>query len=67
MKTLTVKAAPGVSVPMEDKPRKYIEGEKSFTVPDTVYYRRRIADGDLAEEKTEPEQAAPKAKKGGTA
>lgn len=47
MKTLDVKAAPGVAVPKEDAPRKYIEGETAVTVPDTAYYRRRIADGDL--------------------
>lgn len=67
MKTLTVTAAPGVSVPMEDKPRKYIAGEKSFTVPATVYYRRRIADGDLIEETAEPEHTAAKVKRGGAA
>lgn len=49
---MKVKAAPGIKVPMEDKPREYItdappEGEQSFDVPETAYYRRRITDGDL--------------------
>ena len=61
MKTLEIKAAPGVSVPLEDKPRKYIEGGESFSVPDTAYYRRRIADGDLVE--TAPAKAARARKK----
>ena len=49
---MKVKAAPGIKVPMEDKPREYItdtppEGEQGFDVPETAYYLRRIADGDL--------------------
>lgn len=49
---MLVKAAPGIKVPMEEKPRAYItetppEGEPGFAVPETAYYLRRIADGDL--------------------
>ena len=49
---MKVKATPGIKVPMEDKPREYItdtppEGEQGFDVPDSAYYLRRIADGDL--------------------
>lgn len=49
---MKVKAAPGIKVPMEDKPREYImdtppEGEQYFDVPDSAYYLRRISDGDL--------------------
>lgn len=49
---MKVKAAPGIKVPKEDKPREYItdtppDGEQSFDVPDTAYYLRRVADGDL--------------------
>ena len=44
-KQITVSAAPGVKVPKEDAPRRYITGTE--TVDDTAYYRRRIADGDL--------------------
>lgn len=62
---MLVLAAPGIKVPQEEKPRDYItdtppEGEAGFTVPDTAYYLRRLADGDLVE------VAAPaKPKKGG--
>ncbi len=40
-------AAPGIQVPKEDKPRDYITDTQAVDVPDTAYYRRRIADGDL--------------------
>ena len=51
---MIVLAIPGIKVPMEEKPRDYIteippEGEVGFTVPDSAYYLRRIADGDLVE------------------
>lgn len=65
MKTLSVKAVPGVSVPMEDKPRKYIESDKAVTVPATAYYRRRIADGDLVETAADGADDAAASKKGG--
>lgn len=49
---MLVKAAPGLKVPMEEKPRVYItdtppDGEQGYTVPETAYYLRRLADGDL--------------------
>lgn len=49
---MLVKAAPGLKVPLEGKPRSYItdtppDGEVGFTVPDSAYYLRRVADGDL--------------------
>lgn len=49
MKVLAVK---GIKVPKEDKPREYItdtppDGETGFDVPESAYYLRRIADGDL--------------------
>lgn len=48
MKTLTVKAAAkGLRVPKETKPRVYITDAEAVDVPDTTYYRRRIAEGDL--------------------
>jgi hypothetical protein len=47
---LNVKAAPGLSVPMEDKPRIYVTDSVTVQVPDTAYYQRRLADGDLIEE-----------------
>lgn len=43
---MLVKAAAGVLVPMEDHPRRYID-DTPADVPDTAYYRRRMADGDL--------------------
>lgn len=62
---MQVLAAPGLKVPMEEKPRDYItdtppEGEAGFTVPDTVYYARRLLEGDLIEV-----TAPAKARKGG--
>ncbi|WP_410499705.1 DUF2635 domain-containing protein [Chitinibacter sp. S2-10] len=44
---MKVIAAPGLKVPYEDKPNRYITADQVVDVPDTVYYRRRIADGDL--------------------
>ncbi|EJW4857415.1 DUF2635 domain-containing protein [Salmonella enterica] len=43
---MTVKAAAGLRVPYENQPRRYIE-QKPVDVPDTVYYRRLLAAGDL--------------------
>jgi len=48
MDTIKVIAAPGIKVPMEDKPRSYITDEEPADVEDSAYYQRRIADGDLA-------------------
>lgn len=53
---MKVLAAPGIKVPMEEKPREYItdaapEGVDAYEVPETTYYLRRIADGDLVEVK----------------
>jgi hypothetical protein len=41
-----VVAAPGLKVPHEKNPRTYVEA-KAEHVPDTPYYRRRIAFGEL--------------------
>lgn len=51
---MLVLAAKNIKVPREEKPREYItdtppEGETGFAVPDTAYYLRRLADGDLVE------------------
>lgn len=43
---MKVKAASGVKVPLENQPYAYIEQEP-VEVDNTVYYQRRIADGDL--------------------
>ena len=44
---MRVKAAPGHRVPTEEDPYKYIEDAKTVDVPDTSYYRRRLATGEL--------------------
>ena len=44
---MKVKAAPGISVPMETKPREYITDTEVVDVPETAYYLRRVSDGDL--------------------
>ena len=46
---MNVIAAPGIKVPKEDKPREYITATEAVEVPETAYYLRRIADGDLLE------------------
>ena len=45
--TIMVKAAPGVRVPMEGSPRKYITEDAAVAVTRTAYYIRRLKDGDL--------------------
>ncbi|MCX8962137.1 hypothetical protein EHW64_13600 [Erwinia psidii] len=42
-----IKAAPGVQVPREDSPRRYITETEPFSAELTAYYRRQIAAGDL--------------------
>lgn len=44
---ITVKAAPGIKVPREDKSTIYIDDTNPATITPSAYYRRRIADGDL--------------------
>lgn len=44
---MNVIAAPGIQVPKEDKPHDYITDTDAVDVPETAYYLRRIADGDL--------------------
>ncbi|MFZ6687507.1 DUF2635 domain-containing protein [Undibacterium sp. SXout11W] len=58
MSTLQVKAAPGLSVPMEDKPRVYIYDAEPVSVPNSSYYQRRISDGDLIEQADQELQVA---------
>lgn len=43
---LKVKADKGVRVPIENRPHNYIE-QDVVEVENTLYYQRRIADGDL--------------------
>lgn len=44
---MKVIATKGIKVPKEDKPREYITDAEPVDVPETAYYLRRIADGDL--------------------
>jgi hypothetical protein len=46
---MRVQAAPGLKVPREDDPRKYITDEEPVEIEVTGYYVRRLADGDLVE------------------
>ncbi len=43
---MKVTAAANLRVPMENHAHDYIE-QTPVTVPDTLYYRRLLADGDL--------------------
>ncbi|MDP3427836.1 MAG: hypothetical protein Q8S17_10740 [Humidesulfovibrio sp.] len=44
---MLVKAALGLKVPREDKPRVYITDAKAVEVPETAYYVRAVVCGDL--------------------
>lgn len=44
---MKVKAAPGLLVPKENRPRSYISDKRFETVPDTAYYLRLAACADL--------------------
>ncbi|MRR15699.1 MAG: hypothetical protein EG826_04495 [Deltaproteobacteria bacterium] len=48
---MKVQAVPGARCPKEGKPREYITDSKTEEVPDSVYYRRLVADGSLVIEK----------------
>ena len=54
---MKVKAKPGVQVPREENPRRYVSDSEELEVAETAYYLRRIADGDL-ERVTEAAPAA---------
>jgi hypothetical protein len=49
MKLIPVKAAPGLKVPKEGEPHKYITEGAPVQVPATHYYNKAIADRDLIE------------------
>lgn len=59
MKTIKVIAREGVIVPMSEALGR-ITHDMAAEVPDTAYYRRRLADGDLVLAVAAP---APKAQK----
>ncbi|WP_454842822.1 hypothetical protein [Pseudomonas hormoni] len=60
---MRVIAAPGHRVPTEEDPYKYIEETEAVDVPDTSYYRRRLA----AEELLVPEETVAAQKARGSA
>lgn len=45
--TVRVVAAPNLRVPKEGAPHAYITSDEHCVVPETYYYLRRLADGDL--------------------
>jgi hypothetical protein len=62
IRTIRVRAAaPGLRVPHERHPRKYITGDGTVVVPATAYYLRRISDGELVEVEVEVDDAPPAA------
>lgn len=64
IRTIRVRAAaPGLRVPHERHPRKYITGDGTVVVPATAYYLRRVSDGELVEVDDAPPAAAGKADK----
>lgn len=58
MKMMQVQAAPGLCVPMEDKPRTHITDTEAVAVPESAYYQRRLTDGDLVLLQDEGTEAA---------
>lgn len=57
---MLVKVAPGLRVPKEAKPREYITEDAPVEVPETPYYLRALAYGDLMLAQAEAAPAAPK-------
>jgi len=57
-------AAPGHQVPMQENPDEHIGAAPAdpINVPDTSYYRRRIASGELLRAKAKPPGAKQPAK-----
>lgn len=58
---MRVTAAEGLQVPYETEPRKHITHNPAepVVVPDTSYYRRRVASGELTLVAEATEQPAP--------
>lgn len=50
---MKVTAIPGARCPKESNPRDYITDNQPEDVPDSIYYRRLVADGSLVEEKVQ--------------
>ena len=47
MSQIYVKAAPGLKLPREENPRKYIDENDAVQVEGTHYYLKAVIDGDL--------------------
>ena len=47
---MKVIARKGLRVPMETGLRRYVTDATGVEVPNTVYYRRRVSDGDLIDD-----------------
>jgi hypothetical protein len=63
---MLVLACTGLKVPLEEKPRQYItdtapEGQSGFEVPESAYYLRRLAEGDLVRVAADASSKKPKA------
>lgn len=56
---IRVKAIEGVRVPIEGQPHHYIEQEP-VEVENTLYYQRRLADGDLVLVEAQAVETKPK-------
>lgn len=59
---MRVTAAPGLQVPKEGRPRAYITDAAIIDVPDSAYYRRLVACGDLVEPDSAKTAAKPSRK-----
>jgi len=57
MDTITVKASEGLRVPREDNHRTYITESEAVSVPASTYYLRRIAEGDLVQVESVPDES----------
>ncbi|QMT39996.1 DUF2635 domain-containing protein [Neisseria shayeganii] len=55
--SLLVQAAPGLKVPMDGQPHRYITDDTPVAVAETAYYLRCLDYGDLV--RVTPEAAAP--------
>ena len=53
---MKVLAAQGARCPKEGKPREYITDDTPEEVPDTIYYRRLLADGSLVVSETDTDK-----------
>ena len=62
---MKVKAAAGLKVPKEGKPREYIGDDKTVTVPDSAYYKRLVRDGSLIDVDKQSAVKTPATVKGG--